>query len=454
MYPPENKFSIDIYHIGVLVALLVALWYIVSWYFGCGIIPVPFSCDTYWNIARFSEGGKARVLIVYGDGGLGDHELLRQTLSNPSKIIAPAYALHISGVTLGNLKDYDLVIVEEARKLSTDDLQMFMDYARGGGRLVWTGDAGTVLDDGDKLLFEFERPNGSDENKVVSPWSRKDGAKVVAFDSFLGLDYVGNFCELKTCPDVPQIGIFSAPNRSHELVKAINPNLRMFGDFSIVKVRSSSYTTSVLSVDALSNIIADHDVYSGTTPVNEVPQCRDNLDNDGDGFIDFGGLDLDHDGLPEIERDPGCNSLQDDYEGVDILSSPKDFKCDDNKDNDNDGLIDYPNDDCCLSRYWNNEDSCISNSTECSDGQDNDNDGFIDYPSDGACYSSSADSEGSNDLGRVFPIIVTAGLGQKVAYYAVPPEFFVSNKMPIDSQTGIRISYPSLVENMYYGMIK
>ena len=79
----QKNTSKDIFHLGVLVALVIALWFAVSWFFGCAIVPVPLGCDAFWGIMRFPEGGKARVLIVYGDGGLGNHQLLEQTLSNP-----------------------------------------------------------------------------------------------------------------------------------------------------------------------------------------------------------------------------------------------------------------------------------------------------------------------------------------------------------------------------------
>lgn len=454
----DKAFHVDAYHVAILLGLLGALWYVASWYFGCGIVPIPSSCDVFWGISRFSEGGKARVLIVYGDSGLGDPQLLEKTLSNPGAFIAPARSMHIDRISTGNLKEYDLVIVEKARKLGSEDLVMFMDYVRGGGRLVWTGDAGTLIEKGDQLLFEYERPKGSDENRVSSPWARKIGSRVVAFDEFISVDYIANFCELKTCTGTPFIGIFEAPNRSHDLVKAIRPDLKMYGDFSIVKVRSDAYSTSVLNVDALSDIIADRDVYTTNAPLQTTPECNDNVDNDGDGLIDYSGIDLDGDGVPEYKPDPGCTSPTDDYERGSVTPSEKTTECNDGNDNDNDDKTDYPFDECCLNAQWDNENSCKPNSTECSDGVDNDNDGKIDFGkqerNDDGCYAASDASEGTRDLGRIFPIIVTSKLGQKVAYYSIPPEFFVSSQMPIDPQTGQRITYRSLIENMYYGMIR
>ena len=92
--------------------------------------------------------------------------------------------------------------------------------------------------------------------------------------------------------------------------------------------------------------------------------------------------------------------------------------------------------------------------TKCSNGNDDDKDGQIHYPNDPGCISTADNSEGARNLGKNFPIIVTTGIGEKVAYYSIPPEFFVSDQMPIDPTTGERYSYMSLLQNMYYGMIQ
>jgi len=451
----------DLYHIGILVALIVVLWLVVSWFFGCGAVPVPFSCDGFWGILRFADGGKARVLIVYGDGGMGNHQLLEQTLQNPVYYAARPVSIHLDRVTIGNLRNYDLVIVEEARQMSTDELKMFMDYVSLGGRLVWTGDAGTALETGDQLLFEYERPGGSDQNAVTSPWARKSGSKVVAFDEFISVNYLGNFCELTDCGErLPATGLFSAPDRSHDLVRAIRPNLKMFGDFAVVEIRKDSYSNIILVTDTQSDIIAGKDVLIDSYIPPQFPECSDEIDNDGDGRIDYNGLDTDGDGIADIEADPGCSSPQDDFEGGARRpgSGGRDAECDDGLDNDRDGKVDYPNDSCCYNLNWDNESSCTENLTECSDGIDNDDDGKIDFGdqplNDPGCISAADDTEGRRNLGHTFPIIVTTGLGQKIAYYAIPPEFWVSNLMPINPETGTPYNYSALVENMYFGMIE
>ncbi|MFO8015577.1 MAG: hypothetical protein R6U32_00585, partial [Candidatus Woesearchaeota archaeon] len=66
-----------------------------------------------------------------------------------------------------------------------------------------------------------------------------------------------------------------------------------------------------------------------TVEGDDVPECSDGIDNDGDGLTDM--------------EDPGCSSPQDDDE------SDGTSECQDGIDNDGDGLIDYPEDPGCES---------------------------------------------------------------------------------------------------------
>lgn len=465
-----KSLSLDPYHIGILIVLLAGLWFAASFFLGCNAVPVPFGCDAFWGILRFGEGGKPKVLIVYGDEGLGNPDLLAAMLSDRHFLGAPVNSIHIEKANIGNLRDYDLVIVERARQISTGKLKMFMEYANFGGRLVWTGDAGTIPEEGDELLYEFERSGGSDENSASSPWARKDGNKIVAFDDFLGVNYFGVFCELKKCTGVPLIGILEAPSREHDLVKAIRPGLKMYGDFSITELRAGNNSKTVLSVDFASDFVADEEPYYPGS-FNKAPQCSDKKDNDGDTFIDYYGLDLDGDNQPDIQPDPGCLSPNDGTESgsANTPTGPK-AECDDGRDNDSDGKTDYPFDECCVNSNWNDEFNCPKNGTECSDRIDNDGDGLVDFTGvdidgdkvigdgdmkpDPSCSSAADSSEGKRNLGRFFPVIVTNGFGEKIAYYSIPPEFFVSDEMPLDPQTGEKLSYGSILQNMYFGMTR
>lgn len=105
---------------------------------------------------------------------------------------------------------------------------------------------------------------------------------------------------------------------------------------------------------------------------NEAPECSDEVDNDGDGSIDY-------------PNDPGCESPQDDDE---TDNQPPD--CSDGTDDDGDGRIDYPDDPGCENRADDDE---TDGPAECSDGVDNDGDGRIDHPADNGCTSPEDDDE-------------------------------------------------------------
>lgn len=73
--------------------------------------------------------------------------------------------------------------------------------------------------------------------------------------------------------------------------------------------------------------------------------------------------------------------------------------CSDGLDNDNDGLVDYPNDQGCLSVLDGDEANAPTPVTACTDGIDNDNDGFIDLIDLGC--SSKADNSEANPASGV-----------------------------------------------------
>ena len=108
-------------------------------------------------------------------------------------------------------------------------------------------------------------------------------------------------------------------------------------------------------------------------PGDDLPQCSDELDNDGDGKIDF-------------PNDPGCDSPQDDNE-TDGSEEPE---CSDGKDNDGDGRIDYPIDPGCEDREDDDE---TDEAPECRDNRDNDGDRKTDHPKDNGCKSPDDDDE-------------------------------------------------------------
>ncbi len=87
--------------------------------------------------------------------------------------------------------------------------------------------------------------------------------------------------------------------------------------------------------------------------------CRDGLDNDGDGFSDL--------------NDPGCASKRDRSE---LGAGP----CDDGLDNDDDGTTDSGDPGCSSLT-----DTSELGASACDDGADNDGDGDTDFAQDAGC---------------------------------------------------------------------
>jgi len=245
----------DLFHLVVLVGLVLGLLYLLTWTGVLRCAAVPGWCDAYWLITR---GGPPRVLIIDGGQGMGDPDLLRQALGDPQHAGVQAAMSRLDLVNLGNIKRYDLVIVERSRTMSTGKLKMFMEYVNSGGRLVWTGDAGTQIAPGDALLLESEDPDLNSTNPVpINPWRRKEYDRIVAFDQFLSVGYVARFCEVKACSQTrPWQGILRLDQeRDHPLVYGLREGLVLRGDYAIVRPIDDVPSTRVLTLDWEGNLI-------------------------------------------------------------------------------------------------------------------------------------------------------------------------------------------------------
>lgn len=258
----------DLYHVLFLIILVIVLVGVLTW---AGIIRcsfIPGWCNIYYGIL-----GSPSVLIVYGNEGLGDPVVLEQILRNPKYIGAPNISRqHLSRISSGNLKEFDMVLVVHARQMETKDVRAFMEYADSGGRLVWTGDAGVEFlnaDGNEQYLFKDD----IDENaahEIISVWARKDKeGNAVRFDQYISVDYQGNYCQYTACPapksnalpatgcdasTFPLIGkLVPEPGTDHKLIYGFAQNLSMYGDFALTQDKGIG-STRVLSVETLSNV--------------------------------------------------------------------------------------------------------------------------------------------------------------------------------------------------------
>lgn len=119
----------------------------------------------------------------------------------------------------------------------------------------------------------------------------------------------------------------------------------------------------------------------------ELPQCGNNIDDDGDGKADY-------------PADSGCPTPTDLSERRQPGQAARD--CSDGVDSpgprDGDTLIDYPNDPGCSSAADNNENN-VAPLPACGDGFESDMvpDGKVDYPADPGCIAASDVSELDTD---------------------------------------------------------
>lgn len=306
-----RQFTKDAYHIGFLIALVLIIVGVLTWTGVVRCSQIPGWCEVYYAIK-----GQPKILIVYGTDGLGDPDLLAEKLRDPRVVGAANISKEdIERVSLGNLKDFDMVIVERAKQIDTDKLESFMAYVDGGGRLVWTGDAGTSLGNNDVELHE----NEVDVNAapvLLGPWARRTEDKAVRFDKYISVQYNGMFCDIKKCNSgiignlQPESGV------DHKLIFGLAKGLT-------VKI--------------------------GNTP---------------DSF----------NGNFALVKDFGIGSTR-------VLSLET--------------------------------------------------------------LGAVVDDKGKN-FGQVFPLIVTSGVGERIAYYAIPPEQYLKEPM----------KYNTLIENLYYGMLR
>jgi hypothetical protein len=259
--------------VGGIILLIIVVLFILTW---SGVVKCrdlsPYFCDVYDMVL-----GAPRVLIVHGDTGLGEPEVLRDYLRNPMGVaVQNVDVQHIDRVTLGNLKSYKMVIVEHARKISMDQLSMFMDYVnKYGGRLVWVGDAGVEFGDNETRIVA---DNNTAQKILNNPWVRvketDNEYKLISFDEFLGIRFVNNYCSEKECSDAPfSVGTLETElTGEHQLIfgfaPVINFKIKKEHDFSVVKQIPDSYSSNiVMTVNFGGNIKGESGYLGKSSPM-------------------------------------------------------------------------------------------------------------------------------------------------------------------------------------------
>ncbi len=139
-----------------------------------------------------------------------------------------------------------------------------------------------------------------------------------------------------------------------------------------------TWTRRLAIVVVVSLVSSCGDNYDAPPDAPPPPACSDRRDNDGDGVVDF----------PD---DLGCESADADSE-----SSPVRPECNDNRDNDDDGLKDYPDDPgCLLPESAGETDDCPDGPLcpQCANNVDDDASGARDFPADLGCESAADNFE-------------------------------------------------------------
>src|SRR3989344_69418 len=142
--------------------------------------------------------------------------------------------------------------------------------------------------------------------------------------------------------------------------------------------------------------------------------------------------------------------------------SPSSFafltECNDGKDNDNDGWVDYPKDPGCTSSEDTSEIAIIIY-TVCKDGKDNDLDGLIDYPNDPTCTSYNEISEGTYSRKNGPDLIVSRMNAYRLStstgftwgkYYGITIWFKNIGTAPVSHPFNVIVNAPKSTTGMYY----
>ena len=189
--PQQVKTGINV---GFLILAGLAILFLVTKYGYIHCSTIPHWCKVYATINKAIYGRSyPLILILHGDRGLGDPLFLEKYIRN--KCHYNVHSRDIGSVSLGNLENFDVVVVEKARYLTADQLEMLWDFVAKGGKLVIIGDVGVEGPEEEYLTWE----DLGEKNKegIVNPWDRKkeDGTIIDFGSSLLGLKFYGIYGE-------------------------------------------------------------------------------------------------------------------------------------------------------------------------------------------------------------------------------------------------------------------
>ena len=239
-----------------LVVIIIISIFVFIWTGTIRCRTIPGGCEIYWGIMTIVTGRNQPSVLILHDPtdkeGLGNPEQLRLLLSDKKGLAIHPSIADIRYLNSEQLKNVSLIVVEKARKISTLQMLTIQNYASQGGRIVWIGDAGVVPYEDDML---FSAPGSKDSN---NGWIRlTDENIIVYFNKFLGVNYVDNFCNIRTCSKKTFTGKLIAVSPDHPLTFGLRTNLPIYDNYSIVKLTEPNPVP--LKIEYGSNLFAEDD---------------------------------------------------------------------------------------------------------------------------------------------------------------------------------------------------
>ncbi|MDD3178661.1 MAG: hypothetical protein PHR26_04030 [Candidatus ainarchaeum sp.] len=262
------------YKIFSVIILIIILLILLVWTGNIRCSKIPGMCSIYWGTQSLISGKQQPSIMIIHDPfqkeGMGNPYLLQKYLKEGTNSRINSTLENINYISQDKLKGVSLIIVDKAKKISTNQLEMFIDYISKGGRLIWIGDSGTEKDINDKFLTKGDLEASFDKN-IINPWARLNSENyMIRFDDILGVEYISNYCDIKKCSKKTyeiiqgqKTEYFSPeqyngnliPTKNHPLTYALNDYLKIKDDFSIVTVKGSKIIP--LKLDYGSNIYAN-----------------------------------------------------------------------------------------------------------------------------------------------------------------------------------------------------
>ncbi len=123
-------------HVIVIILLVIVLLFVATKFGWMHCSQVPGWCNYYCKI----EGSRTRVAVISDNTGFGDANAFVTLLSKQKPDFVPE-RFPAKELSFGQLKAYDLVIVEGLRNVTPSQLSAIRKFLDGGGNMILVGDS-------------------------------------------------------------------------------------------------------------------------------------------------------------------------------------------------------------------------------------------------------------------------------------------------------------------------